>query len=150
VGIGIRARWRGVAGGTPLEMFPVGTRRRSGANRKEQVMIKKQIGLAVVLVDFAALTAYVVAQYGIVGLYETIVASWASTLAMVDLTIALTMVVAWMWRDARARGVNPIPYALLTLGLGSVGPLLYLIRRVGDEAPAPHGVLAARTASLRA
>jgi hypothetical protein len=114
-------------------------------------MNKKQIALAVVLVDFAALTAYVVAQYGIVGLYEALFANWASTLAVVDLTIALTMVVAWMWRDARVRGVNPVPYALLTLGLGSVGPLVYLIRRAGTvDAPAAHGVLAARTASVRA
>jgi hypothetical protein len=119
-------------------------------NRKEQVMNKKQIALAVVLFDFAALTAYVVAQYGIVGLYDAVFANWATTLVMVDLTIALTMVVAWMWQDARQRGVSPIPYALLTLAFGSVGPLLYLVRRLGDEAPAPHGVLAARTASLRA
>jgi hypothetical protein len=34
-----------------------------------------------------------------------------------------------MWNDARDRGVSPIPYVLLTLTAGSVGPLLYLIRR---------------------
>ena len=114
-------------------------------------MNKKQIALAVVLFDFAALTAYVVAQYGFIGLFEAVFANAATTLAMVDLMIALSMVVVWMWQDARERGVNPIPYTLLTLGFGSVGPLLYLIRRAGqNEVTAPHSVLAARPASLRA
>jgi hypothetical protein len=114
-------------------------------------MNKKQIALAVVLADFSALTAYVVAQYGIVGLFEAVFANWATTLVMVDLTIALSMVVVWMWQDARERGMNPIPYALLTLGFGSVGPLLYLVRRAGQvEATAPHGKLATRPAALRA
>jgi hypothetical protein len=36
-----------------------------------------------------------------------------------------------MWRDARANGVAPLPYALVTLGTGSFGLLLYLIRRLG-------------------
>lgn len=114
-------------------------------------MNKKQIALAVVLADFSALTAYVVAQYGFVGLFEAIFATWASTLVTVDLTIALTMVVAWMWQDARQQGVNPLPYAVLTLGFGSVGPLLYLIRRAGRESvTAPHGVLATHAQAARA
>jgi len=103
-------------------------------------MNKKQIGLAVLLFDFAALTAYAVAQYGIVGLFEAAFANAATTLVFVDLAIALSLVIAWMWQDARARGVSPLPYVVLTLGFGSVGPLLYLIRRLGDEAPARVGV----------
>ncbi len=114
-------------------------------------MNKKQIALAVVLADFSALTAYVVAQYGIVGLFEQVFATWASTLIMVDLTIALAMVMVWMWQDARQHDVSPIPYVLLTLGFGSVGPLLYLVRRAGRETvTAPHGVLPSRAHAARA
>ena len=114
-------------------------------------MNKKQIALAVLLADFAALTGYAVVQHGYVGLFETLFATWAGTLVLVDLTIALGMVIAWMWQDARQRGVNPIPYAVLTLGFGSVGPLLYLIRRFGTEsAVAPHSPLAARPQAARA
>ena len=38
-----------------------------------------------------------------------------------------------MWQDAKKRGVSVIPHILLTLTLGSVGPLLYLIQRVGSK-----------------
>jgi hypothetical protein len=112
-------------------------------------MNKKQIALAVVLADFAALTAYVVAQYGVVGLFEQVFANWATTLVAVDLTIALSMVMVWMWQDARARGVSPLPYVALTLGLGSVGPLLYLVRRAGDPSSVRVGVAPASAYAAR-
>ena len=31
--------------------------------------------------------------------------------------------------DARARGVSPLPYLVMTVFTGSIGPLLYLLRR---------------------
>ena len=45
------------------------------------------------------------------------------------IAIALSLIIAWMWQDARERGVSAMPYVLLTLGFGSVGPLLYLLLR---------------------
>jgi hypothetical protein len=51
---------------------------------------------------------------------------------LVDLTIALSLVTVWMVRDARQRGQSVAPFVVLTLLLGSVGPLLYLIRRAGS------------------
>lgn len=110
-------------------------------------MNKKQIALSVVLFDFAALNAYAIAQYGIVGIFERCLANAATILLFTDLLIALSLVMVWMWQDARRHDIAPLPYVLLTLGLGSVGPLLYLIRRFGrDEALAPHGVMAGRAA----
>ena len=106
-------------------------------------MNAKQMGLSVVLAGFSALTAYAVYQVGFLGIFELVLANVATTLAFVDLTIALTLVLTWMWNDARARGASFLPYALLTLTTGSIGPLLYLIVREGD-ARAPR--LAAREA----
>jgi MFS superfamily sulfate permease-like transporter len=103
----------------------------------------KQIGLGVVLVDFVALTGYALYQYGLIGFFETLLSSAAGAAVLADLVIALSLVIVWMWRDARARGWSPLPYAVLTLALGSVGPLVYLMRRVGTPAPQTvHGGLA--------
>jgi hypothetical protein len=96
-------------------------------------MNAKQIGVAVLLVDFLTLTGYAVYQYGYIGFFELMTANWATATALADLLIALSLIVSWMVRDARARGVSPLPYVLLTLALGSAGPLLYLIRRLADE-----------------
>ncbi len=101
-------------------------------------MNAKQIGLSVLLVDFLALVAYAVYQYGYIGVFELMLANVATMAAFADLVIALSLIIAWMVRDARARGVSAAPYVLLTLALGSVGPLVYLIRRSASEQP--HGV----------
>ena len=118
---------------------------------------KKQIALAVVLADFVAFTAYAVAQHGYVGLFMHQLANTAGLQVLVDLCIALTIVMAWMWQDARRHDINPLPYVLLTLGLGSIGPLAYLVHRFGREtvvAPgaivAPSTVAASRASVARA
>jgi flagellar biogenesis protein FliO len=114
-------------------------------------MNKKQIALAVVLADHAALTAYAVAQHGFVGLFAAAFANAATVQIFADLTIALALVMVWMWRDAREQGIAPIPYMVMTLGLGSIGPLLYLIRRFGRAAaPASGTVLPTRVSAARA
>lgn len=104
----------------------------------------KQIGLGIVLADFAALNAYVVYRYGYVGLFEQAFANAATTAVFVDLTIALGLVMAWMWQDARDRGWSVAPYLLLTGLLGSIGPLVYLIRREAGERVGDMRPLAAR------
>jgi uncharacterized protein DUF2834 len=86
-----------------------------------------RIVLGIVLADFSALTAYAIYQYGVAGIFTLCLANAATTTAFVDLSIALSLVVAWMWDDARRRGRAWLPYALVTLALGSIGPLLYLV-----------------------
>jgi Terpene cyclase DEP1 len=105
-------------------------------------MNAKQIGLSILLADFLGFTAYAVYAYGFVGLFALVFANAATTLAMVDLTIALTMVAVWMWQDARNRGISPIPYLLITAVSGSAGPLLYLIRTSAGNATRPIGATA--------
>ncbi len=107
-------------------------------------MRERTIGLGLVLLGFSGLTAYAVSQYGVIGLFDQVLANSATVTLFADLTIALTMVMVWMWRDASARGRSALPYVLLTLGLGSVGPLLYLLRR--DAGPAARHAPAARAA----
>jgi len=91
-------------------------------------MTKRQWLLAFVLFDFSVLNAAVVYQYGYAGFVELATANLASIAVLVDLTIALSLIVVWMWNDARDRGISPLPYLAVTLLLGSIGPLIYLIR----------------------
>ncbi len=109
-------------------------------------MNKTQIGLGVVLLDFSIFTAYVVYQYGYVSFFQQALANAVSAQIFIDLCIALTMVIAWMWRDARARGISPIPFVVLTLTLGSIGPLAYLVRRASTSAAATLPLTPARFA----
>ena len=93
----------------------------------------KQIGLLFVLADFTAFTAYVVYHYGYIGLFEAAMANAATLQVLFDLVLALTFFLVWMRNDARERGINMLPYAVMTLTLGSIGALVYLIRR--ESAP---------------
>lgn len=113
-------------------------------------MNAKQIGLSVLLADFLALTAYAVYQYGYIAFFEFAAANAATLQVFIDLVIALSLIIAWMVRDARARGVSAVPYVVLTLALGSVGPLVYLIRRLASEAPARTAATLAASAGHRA
>jgi hypothetical protein len=103
----------------------------------------RRLGLLFVLADFSALTAYTTIQYGVAGLIEMALANAVTITLSVDLVIALSLITAWMWRDARDRGVAPLPYVVLTFTLGSIGPLLYLVRHWEDAEPA-RGVGPAR------
>ncbi|GEM_PF-683119 len=89
------------------------------------------------LVDFVAFTAftgYILLEHGM-GWVDIAFGNSVSTLVTIDLFIALSMVMSWVYVDAKERGVNPWPYLILTLGTGSVGTLLYLLVRERPGAP---------------
>src|SRR5262245_39359189 len=86
-----------------------------------------RIGLGLVLLAFADLNAYVIWTYGYAGFFQLVTANAATLAAVADLVIALSLVAVWLARDARNRGISPLPYLALTATLGSIGPLLYLI-----------------------
>jgi len=87
--------------------------------------------LAAVFIAFVALTGYAVHYHGVCEFAHLAVATPANLTLTTDLAISLSLVSAWLWRDARTRGVSPWPYLLLTAVLGSVGPLAYLIGKSG-------------------
>lgn len=93
----------------------------------------KQIALGIVLAGFSILTAYALIGYGYVGFFREAISNLASVTLLVDLIISLTIILVYLGNDARERGASAVPYLLLTLAFGSVGPLLYLIRRMGGN-----------------
>lgn len=94
----------------------------------------------VLFVGFAAVNVYALIASGFAGLGEYLgrLGPWG-IVATTDLLIALSLGVAWMWRDAQAKRAAPLPYALLTLATGSLGLLLYLIRHDAATAAVSRG-----------
>jgi hypothetical protein len=111
-----------------LEYVPV-----SRLDIREGSMNRKQIALSIALIALLALDAYAVYLYGYLGFFRMMFANFATATAFIDLTIALVLILLWMGDDAEHRNVSALPFLVLTLALGSVGPLLYLIRRFADR-----------------
>lgn len=83
--------------------------------------------LMLVLAVFSVLTICVVWQIGLWNVWVHNLNHPAGWQIFADIVIVLSLFVVWMWRDARANGRNPWPWAVLTLATGSFGPLLYLL-----------------------
>jgi hypothetical protein len=87
----------------------------------------RRIVLIVTLIAFLVLTTLAVLQHGYAGIFMQQFQSFGGAQVLVDLVIALTLFLIWMWNDAKAAGRNPLPWVLLTLALGSIGALIYLL-----------------------
>ena len=100
-------------------------------------MSGSRILLVLALLAFLGLTFVAVSDHGYLGFFDIAGSNSATRLMLADLVIALSLILVWMWRDARARGASGAsiaPYAIVTLLFGVAGPLLYLIRRGDDPA----------------
>lgn len=93
-------------------------------------MNAKRIVAGSALLGFVALNGYATYREGLSGFVELVrnAGPW-DWVVFADTTIALAMVLTWMWDDARRRGRSPLGYALLTLVSGSIGPLFYYVTR---------------------
>lgn len=102
----------------------------------------KQIGLGLLLANFAAFTGWVIWQYGYVGIFALALANGATIQVTIDLVIACSVAMFFIYHDARARNVNPWPYLVATTFLGSLGLLAYAVRRAGLPAREPEPTFA--------
>ena len=85
------------------------------------------------LLPFAALTLYAVSQVGYIGVVDYQLRSPAGWQVFADLVVAIVLIAVWMIRDARRTGRTVWPYLLLSLALGSFGPLMYLLLTPRDN-----------------
>jgi hypothetical protein len=83
--------------------------------------------LFVALIALGGVTAVALWKEGLAGIFAATVLSYGSMQIFVDLVIALTLVMVWMWRDAKCSGRSIWPWIAITLVAGSFGPLLYFI-----------------------
>lgn len=89
--------------------------------------MKKHLPL-LVLAAFTVFSLECAIEAGIEGFGVFFRAPWALQFA-VDLYLSIFFVGAWMHRDARARGISATPFIVLLPFVGTVGALLYLVRR---------------------
>jgi hypothetical protein len=83
----------------------------------------------VAFVVFTVWTAQIVLEHGYTGFITlSLEEDWAAQM-FVDLVIALVIALGWLIGDARRRGRAAWPFVVMTLFLGSIGPLLYLSLR---------------------
>lgn len=82
-----------------------------------------------ILIPFSILTAYTIFDVGYLGLLDYHRHSSAGWQVFTDLVIALILATIWMFNDARESKRSPWPWFVITLFMGSIGPLLYLITK---------------------
>jgi len=87
------------------------------------------LGFGAALVAFTAFTAFVLAQVGLRGIFEPHFTQWGPAQVFVDLVVMGLITIGWMVGDARRHGLPAWPFVVLTLALGSIGPLTYLTVR---------------------
>jgi hypothetical protein len=88
--------------------------------------VKKSL-LFVASIALGGITAVALWHEGLIGIFAAATSSYGSMQIFADLVIALTLVMVWMWRDAKSTGRNIWPWIVGTFLIGSFGPLLYLI-----------------------
>lgn len=89
----------------------------------------QRILLTITLILFGILTAAALWQHGYWGIIAPHFQSFGGGQVLTDLVIALTLVMVWIWQDAKATGRKAWPWIIITLALGSFGPLVYLLTR---------------------
>lgn len=97
-------------------------------------MQPRNLTLVIVIAAFGLLTGHAMLEVGYVGIWRAGLANWGAAQVLCDLVIVCSLASLWIYADARARGINPWPWLLLTLVAGSFGPLLYLLRRTRTPA----------------
>lgn len=102
-------------------------------------MNTKRIFALAILIPFGFLSAYAVTQVGYWGIFDYHRHSPAGWQVFTDLVIALVLICGWMITDARKQGRNVWPYLLVTLTLGSFGPLLYILIGASEKELALSG-----------
>lgn len=83
--------------------------------------------LIITLIILSVITALALKYDGLMGIFAPNFQSFGEFQVFFDLVIALGLFLVWMWRDAKTAGRNPLPWLVLTLAMGSFGPLMYLI-----------------------
>jgi len=92
-------------------------------------MSGRLITLIAVIIVFGTITVMALMNGGIAGIVVPHFQSWGAGQVLADLVISLLICLFFIAKDAPARGLPFWPFLVLTLALGSFGPLAYLVMR---------------------
>ncbi|HIB64457.1 MAG TPA: DUF2834 domain-containing protein [Phycisphaerales bacterium] len=80
-----------------------------------------------ITIAFTCLSGVALWKHGYLGIWKPLLTTWSGVQVLADLLIALFLVLSWLYKDARAKGRAYVPWVIVTLLLGSFGPLFYLL-----------------------
>lgn len=92
-------------------------------------MQRKALVAGAILLLFTAYSLWVVAGYGYTGFLAL---AWREPWAMqmlLDLVIACSFGLGWMFADAKKHSITTWPFVIVTVFLGSIGLLGYVVVR---------------------
>ncbi|MBN8533044.1 MAG: DUF2834 domain-containing protein [Rhizobiales bacterium] len=87
----------------------------------------QRIALITALVPFSVVTTLALWKEGYWGVIALFLSGWAGAQIFLDLAIALGIILWWMVQDARRNGRKIWIWVFVTLVMGSLGPILYLL-----------------------
>ena len=99
-------------------------------------MSKRTISRVIAAALFFPLSLWATYKVGYFGIFAVAVAGPGEAQVFADLTVALTLVLPFLASDARRHGINPWPWFVGTLLLGSIAPLTYFLWRDAAAAAA--------------
>lgn len=83
--------------------------------------------ISIVIIVFSIVTAVAVSKFGFSGILNEAFKNFASFQVFMDLFIASILILIWMYNDAKKNNRNFIFWCIITLLVGSFGPLFYLL-----------------------
>lgn len=90
--------------------------------------IPKPLLIAITL-PFLALTLFASYEFGLIGIFKEGLKNSATTQILIDLFLCGGFFIAWLYQDAKRMERSFILWTVITLAVGSFGPLFYLITR---------------------
>jgi hypothetical protein len=92
--------------------------------------MSKNLALALlVFVSFTVFTVVVGIEHGPLGFVSLALEGGWGLQMLLDVGISLGVASFWIVPDARRHGINPWPYLVACLGLGSIAALAYVVHR---------------------
>jgi hypothetical protein len=83
--------------------------------------------LFLVFAAFGAYSLHALWAVGYVGIWQASMASVGAWQLLLDFVLMSLIALAWLVQDARRTGRKAWPFVVMTLAVGSFGPLLYML-----------------------